>query len=142
MSGLDPLMKKMFDNISIEDENHLSRMEERLTSVRQLSFSIGWTPNCPVILYKLHLECNGVRKNCLTQTVNDTDGEITLYLGGYGVGQHIKISFGVYPLVDVPKAKTFLIGDSTILKTNPSHPDEFQKLEVTKVWDSTIEADI
>lgn len=100
-----------------------------------------YTRKRKIVFYFLSVKVDGKTKDLLgKEAIKDSDGNQTFLIGQYKKGQELEISFGVLPIVKVPKAIA-LIGQTNPQKAyqvDPSTPGKTNTLERGVNWEKSI----
>lgn len=136
-------MKHLFKNLSLDNLNGqdiISALTEDLNK-SDVSLTFRWTSKKNLLFYKLHLKQNGKTVNVLgPNSINNSSGTYTFYIGSFDDNADIEISFGVLALVTVPKLIIILTQTNPTIgfQASPKDPSISHKIESGNKLEETI----
>jgi hypothetical protein len=107
-----------------------------VTTPQEYVFSVCWGRPGSCLLFMLIGKANGGPSTpIITHTIADTDGEISVKIGDFAMGESLEINFGVEGITDLDKVAVYVTNktSNTIVKMNPP-ANQFKKLSAHDVW--------
>jgi pyocin large subunit-like protein len=103
-------------------------------------FSVCWTVPGSCLLFMLVGKANGGPSTpIITHTIADTDGEISVKIGDFPIGESLEINFGVEGITDLERVAVYVTNKTSneIVKMNPQ-ADQFKKLPINEPWTDKV----
>ena len=103
-------------------------------------FSVCWARPGSCLLFMLIGKANGGPSTpIITHTIVDSDGEISVKIGDFVVGDSLELSFGIEGITDLDKVAVYVTNktSNTIVKMKPAG-DQLKKLSGHEVWSDKI----
>ncbi len=127
-------MRQLFKSLNLGNFNEqdiIKTLTEDLNK-SEVSLTFRWTNKRNILFYKLQLIQNGKLINLLNgASLNESSGTYTFHVGSFQSNEELEISYGLLPLVSIPKLIVILTQTNPTIafQASPKDPGTTNKVE-------------